>query len=65
MDREDYGEQITRRPTITEVEVARRKGSAQNVVDHLTQVSLLYLSINMNACMYLESNKLCVCVLNI
>ena len=38
MDREDYGEQITRKPTITEVEVARRKGSAQNIVDQLTQV---------------------------
>ena len=40
MDREDYGEQITRKPTEIEVEVARRKGSAHNVVDHLTQVSI-------------------------
>ena len=43
MDREDYGEQITRKPTITEVEVARRKGSAQSVVDQLTKVCLLFV----------------------
>lgn len=43
MDREDYGEQITRKPTEIEVEVARRKGSAHNVVDHLTQNVSTYL----------------------
>ena len=46
MDREDYGEQITRKPTITEVEVARRKGSAQSVVDQLTKVCLLENSVH-------------------
>ncbi len=45
MDREDYGEQITRKPTVTEVEVARRKGSAHSVVEHLTQVSALSLAV--------------------
>ena len=35
MDREDYGEEITRKPTVTEVEVAKRKGSAHTIASTL------------------------------
>ena len=35
MDRVDYGEEITRKPTVTEVEVAKRKGSAHVIASHL------------------------------